>query len=79
MHLTDHDIGRIVEILETRLKDERLPSAITKLAYAVELQTRVIELLVEGMKPGVEAKILGVSVHTVSRRRKARRMERLMS
>ena len=60
-------------------KAEKLADAIAALARAVEQQTRVLELLTEGMKPGTEAKILGVSVRTVTRRRKSRRMERLMS
>jgi len=79
MNLTDEDIERIVERLEARLKDERLPAAITKLADAVEQQTRVLELLTEGMKPSTEAAITGVSVRTVYTRRKARKMEKLLS
>jgi len=57
----------------------KLAEAITKLAGATELQTRMLELLTEGMKPSTEAAILGVSTRTVSRRRKARRYARLMS
>lgn len=58
---------------------DKLADALSKLASAIERQTRVLELLTAGMKPGVEAKILGVSVRTVSRRRKIRRMQKLLT
>jgi hypothetical protein len=58
---------------------DKLADSQRKLAAAVEQQTRVLELLTEGMKPSTEAAITGVSRWTVSRRRKARRMEKLLS
>jgi DNA-binding NarL/FixJ family response regulator len=60
-------------------ENSKLADAIEKLAFAVERQTRVLELLTEGMKPSTEAAITGVSVRTVSRRRKARRMQKLLT
>ena len=59
--------------------ESKLAEAIEKLAVAVEQQTRVLELLTEGMKPSTEAAITGVSVRTVSRRRKARKLQKLLS
>jgi FixJ family two-component response regulator len=58
---------------------ERLADAINSLARATENNTRVLEILIEGMKPSTEAALTGVSVRTVSRRRKARKMEKLLT
>jgi uncharacterized coiled-coil protein SlyX len=60
-------------------KAEKLADAIAKLASAVELQTRVLELLTEGMKTSTETAITGLSRTTVWRRRKARKVEKLLS
>jgi len=49
------------------------------LASAIKELRPVIELIIEGMKPSTEAAITGVSVRTVSRRRKARKLEKLLS
>lgn len=60
-------------------KAEKLTVSLAALAAAVERQTRVLEILIEGMKPSTEAAITGVSVRTVTRHRKARKMEKLFS
>lgn len=60
-------------------KAEKLADSMAKLACAVEQQTRVLEILVEGMKPSTEAAITGVSVRTISRRRKARKLQKLLT
>lgn len=60
-------------------KAEKLADSMSQLARALEQQTRVLEILIEGMKPSTEAAIVGVSVRTVSRRRKARKMEKLLT
>lgn len=58
---------------------EKLADAFTQMASAIERQTRVLELLTEGLKPSVEAKITGNSRTTVWRRRKARKLQKLLS
>jgi FixJ family two-component response regulator len=57
----------------------KFAESVEKLAVAVERQTRVLEVLVSGMKPSTEAAILGVSVRTVSRRRRTRKLQAMLS
>ena len=79
MNLADHDI----EIITARVTAASIPASLAhslaKLAAAVEQQTRVLELLTEGMKPSTEAAITGRSRTTVWRHRKARKLQKLLS
>lgn len=56
-----------------------LAVAVKQLAEALAQHTKLLDVLVCGMKPSTEAKLLGVSTRTVTRRRKARKFERMMS
>lgn len=56
-----------------------MAAALESLAEAVKAQTRVLKVLVDGMKPSTEAAILGVSVRTVSRRRQERRLTQMLT
>ena len=49
-----------------------------RLAGAIENFATLLEVLVGGLKPSAEAKLLGVSTRTVSRRRQARRAQLLL-
>lgn len=60
-------------------EEGKLAAALESLAEAVKAQTRVLKVLVDGMKPSTEAAILGVSVRTVSRRRQERRLTQMLT
>jgi hypothetical protein len=59
--------------------EEKLAEALNKFASAIERQTRVLEVLTESIPVNVEAKLTGVSRWTITKRRKARKIEKLLS
>ena len=59
--------------------DAKLAESIALLAQSVRENTRLVAMLVDGLTPSAEAKLLGVSTRTVARRRSQRKMERLLT
>jgi hypothetical protein len=59
--------------------DEKLAEAMSKLAGAIDRNSRVMEIMIEAMPAATEAKILGVSDRTIRRARKVRRNLRLLT
>ena len=61
------------------ISDEKLAAALERLATALDRNSYIMELFIEAMPATVEANLLGVSSHTIRRRRKRRRAERLLT
>lgn len=59
--------------------DAKLAESIALLAQSVRENTRLVAMLVDGLKPSAEARLLGVSTRTVARRRLQRKTERLLT
>lgn len=57
---------------------QQLARAVLRLSDAVDRQSAVLEILQEAMPATTEADILGISAHTVRRRRRRRAHQRLL-